>query len=141
MTREPIYSALFSLLQNAANFTTVSRKLKHWSDVSQNQQPAIFMAQRDEMAITQTGQPTVWTLHVDVYIYAHSNDPNQSAAPQINALLDAVVAALSGPNDNRQTLGGLVHYARVDGKIQTDEGWLGEQSIAVIPIQIKISTA
>jgi hypothetical protein len=140
MTREPIYSALFTLLQNSAPFVTASRRLRHWSDVPQNAQPALFMAQRDESATTQTNQPTVWTLHVDVYLYAHSNDPSRSAAPALNGLLDAVVTALGGPADNRQTLGGLVHYCRVDGKIMTDEGWLGEQSIAVVPIQIKVST-
>lgn len=139
ITREPIYSALFNLLSNAATFNTKSRRLRHWNDVPKDQQPALFMAQRSEVARTQRGQPTEWTLTVDVYIYCRT-DGKLDPGPIINPLVDAIEAALApNPIENVQTLGGLVHRAQVDGAIETDEGTLGDQSVAIIPITIYVS--
>ena len=50
MIREPIYAALFTLASGAANFVTVSRRLRHWSDVGAAEQPALFMIQKSETA-------------------------------------------------------------------------------------------
>ena len=35
-----------------------------------------------------------------------------------------------------QTLDGLVMGCRIDGKIETDEGALGAQSVAIVPITV-----
>ena len=140
MNRETIYAALFTLLSTSASFKTASRKLKHWSDVANVEQPALFQAQRTETASTVPGQPTVWMLHVDVYIYANTqSDPTIAPSQIINPLVDAIVRALSpNPIQNRCTLGALVEYVVIDGAIQTDEGVLGDQAIAVIPVLIKV---
>lgn len=139
MTREPIYAALFTLLGNAAPFATKSRRLRHWNDVSKDQQPALFMAQRSEIASTVRGMPTEWTITVDVYVYSRT-DGKLDPGPIINPLIDALEAALApNPIENAQTLGGLVHWCRIDGAIETDEGTLGDQSVAIIPITIFVS--
>ena len=39
--------------------------------------------------------------------------------------------------NNKQTLGGLVAHAWIDGVIETDEGVLGDQAVAIIPVVIK----
>lgn len=136
MNREQIYSALFDKVSGAANFKTKSRKLRHWSDVPQGEQPALFMVQTGEAAETIRGQPTRWTLRVDLYLYVRTTGAS-IPAQQINPLLDAVVATLapSGP-DNVQTLGGLVHRCWIEGQIETDEGSLGDQAVVIIPIII-----
>jgi hypothetical protein len=36
------------------------------------------------------------------------------------------------------TLGGLVNYCRIEGDIETDEGLLGEQAVAIIPVSILV---
>jgi hypothetical protein len=56
----------------------------------------------------------------------------------MNPLLDALTAALAPPNpvENVQTLGGLVAHCWIEGGIQTDEGVLGGQSVAIVPIRI-----
>jgi len=139
INREPIYAALFNLLAATSGITTSSRILKHWDDVPSADQPALFMAQGNQSAKTERGKPTLWTLDAKVYIYVKT-DGDQVPSSVINPILDAIEAALSGnAAENVQTLGGLVDYARIEGTIETDEGTLGTQAVAIIPISILAS--
>ncbi len=133
MNREPIYAALFAALASAAPFVTASRRLRHWSDVGPAEQPALFVAQR------RKGLPPKWTLALEVFIYVHAPDDVTPPASALNPLLDAVEAVLA-PADPAaaQTLGGLVEHAWIAGKIETDEGVLGGQAVAIIPIEVLV---
>jgi hypothetical protein len=140
IAREPIYAALFGLIESAADFAVVDRRLRHWSDVSPAEQPALFMAQKTETAAVKTlGAPIVWTLSVDLYLYAHSSDPYLAPATILNPLLDAVEAALApSAATGLQDLGlpAQIQHAYISGKIETDEGVLGDQAVAIIPVEI-----
>ena len=140
INREPIYAALFGLIETAADFAVVDRRLRHWSDVAPAEQPALFMAQKTELASIKTlGASTVWTLAVDLYVYVHSSNPYLAPATVMNPLLDAVEAALApSATTGLQDLGlpATVQHAYITGKIETDEGVLGDQAVAVIPIEI-----
>src|SRR5689334_8248081 len=135
IAREPIYAALLDLAAGAAGFVTAERRLRHWSDVAPAEQPSLFMAQKSEIAAVKTlGAPTVWTLLVELYLYAHSSDPHLAPAP-----VDAVEAALApGATTGLQDLGlpSMVQHATITGKIETEEGVLGDQAIAIIPVEI-----
>jgi hypothetical protein len=82
--------------------------------------------------------PSKVLMHVELYIYNLSTaDPYASPAIGLNKLMDAVTAALSPMGGaTEQTLGGLVSYCRINGQINTDEGVLGDQAVAIIPIEI-----
>lgn len=140
-TRESIYAALFAKVSQAATFVTISRRLQHWTDVAASAQPALFQAQVDETAHTTPGPglPTSFILRVDLYLYANTGgDATLSPSTILNPLMDAVLNALAfEPNSGKQTLGGLVDYCVVDGRIQTDEGVLGNQGVVIIPIVMK----
>ena len=140
IAREPIYAALFALIESVAPFVTAERRLRHWSNVAPAEQPALFMTQKSESATTRAlGAPSVWTLNVELYLYAHSSDPYLSPATILNPLLDAVEAALApAATTGLQDLGlpAMVQHAMIAGKIDTDEGALGDQAIAIIPIEI-----
>ena len=139
MNREAIYSALFAAVSVAPGLVTKSRKLKHWNDVPASQRPALFQAQKNEVAMVQTSQPTRWMLNVDLYLYV-STQGATSPGSVLNPIVDAICATLDfQAGGNRQTLGGLVHYARVDGSIETDEGTLGDDAVAIIPVAILTS--
>lgn len=137
--RETIYAALFAKVSAAANFTTISRRLQHWADVSSSLQPALFQAQVDETAQTIPGLNTVFVLRVDLYLYANTQgDTTLSPSTILNPLIDSVLAALAPDKiTNKQTLGGLVEYCVPDGKLATDEGVLGDQGVCIIPITMK----
>jgi hypothetical protein len=140
IAREPIYAALFDLAAGAAGFATAERRLRHWSDVAPAEQPALFMTQKSETAAVKTlGAPAVWTLLVEFYLYAHSSDPYLSPATVLNPLVDAVEAAFApAATTGLQDLGlpSMVQHAMIAGKIETEEGVLGDQALAIIPVEI-----
>ena len=142
MNREQIYGALFAKLSAAANFATASRRLRHWGDVGPAEQPALFQAQKSETAKRMRGLPPRWTLEVELYVYAQAPDELTAPASVLNPLLDAIEAALAPAGvdlaANVQTLGGLVSHCWISGKVQTDEGVLGGQAVAIVPIEIVV---
>lgn len=141
MIREKTYEAFFRKITGCAEFLTTSRRLKFWSDVSQADQPALFMAQRTEETLQVPGMPTIWILRVDLYIYAHTRgDPTKSPSTVTNPLVDSVCNILK-PNivTGKVTLGDLVEHAWIEGHIQSDEGALGDQGVVIIPIAMKVS--
>jgi hypothetical protein len=139
INREAIYAALFAKLAASGGYVTTDRRLKHWADVPKENQPALFMAQTGEIGERATGQPTKWTLSVDVYVYCRAEE-EAAPGPIINPLLDSIEAALEPTVvESVQTLGGLVHHCRINGAIETDEGTLGAQAVAIIPITITVS--
>ncbi len=137
MNREAIYGALFAKVSTSSSFLTASRRLRHWSDVGPAEQPAIFMVQKSETAQRVKGLPPKWTLSVDLFVYVHAPDDISPPASTLNPLIDAIEAALAPPipTDN-QTLGGLVDHVWIAGRIETDEGTLGRQAVAIIPLNI-----
>lgn len=136
MNREPIYAALFGLVSAAPGLVTTSRKLLHWADVPSSQRPALFQAQVSETAMRVTGQPTRWLLSVRLYLYV-STLGAASPGEVLNPIVDYIDAALADPFPGvSQTLGGLVHYARIEGTMETSEGTLGDDEIAIIPVSI-----
>jgi hypothetical protein len=140
MTRETIYAALWAKISSLSGFNTRSRRLKHWVDCEDAELPALFMAQAGEMATQKRGLPAKWSFIVNLHIYVSSGaDPNSSPAPVLNALLDALEAALAPDKLGFCTLGGLVVNAWISGKIMTLEGILGGREIALVPVEIEVN--
>ena len=140
MIREPIYAALFALISAASGIVTASRRLRHWTSVEAAEQPALFLVQKKEAAHQAEGAPTTWRAELDVYVYCQAPDDTTSPAIVLNPLLDAIEAALTPQGADSligvQTLGGLVKHCWISGAIETDEGALGGQAVAIVPIEI-----
>jgi hypothetical protein len=138
--RETIYSALWLLGAQAGSFASANRRLRHWADVAPAEQPALFMSEKGGHAVVKAlGAPIVWTLYADFYIYVHTSDPYAAPAMILNPLLDALEQALApSPATGIQNLGlsDMVQHAYIAGKIETDEGVLGDQAIAIVPVEI-----
>jgi hypothetical protein len=138
--REAVYAALWTLGSTAGTFASANRRLRHWADVAPIEQPALFMSEKGGHAVTHAlGAPIAWTLYADFYIYVHSSDPYEAPATILNPLLDALEQALApSPATGIQNLGlpMMVQHAYISGKIETDEGVLGDQAIAIVPVEI-----
>jgi len=137
--RETIYQALMDLLVDP-EIKTLSRRLKHWSEVPPGDQPALFITQKLETAKFTTRMPTSWVLSVDLWLYVNTGgDSDKTPMSIVNPILDRIVQKLlpaSGVEE--QTLGGLVERCRIDGAIETDEGVLGDQAIITIPVTMLV---
>jgi hypothetical protein len=138
--REAIYSALWLLGSGAGTFASANRRLRHWADVAPAEQPALFLSEKGgHAAVKAQGAPIVWTLYADFYIYVHSDDPYAAPATILNPLLDALEQALAPSSATGiQNLGlpDMVQHAYIAGKIETDEGVLGDQAVAIVPVEI-----
>src|SRR5215469_13714145 len=140
IVRESIYGALWALGARAASFASANRRLRHWADVAPAEQPALFMSEKGGHAVAKgVGTSIRRTLYADFYIYVHSSDPYLAPAMLLNPLLDALEEALApSPATGIQNLGlpTMVQHAYIAGKIETDEGLLGDQAIAIVPVEI-----
>ena len=137
--REAIAAALFDVARDSGGYVTVGRRLRHWSDVTPTEMPALFMSEKGGHAAYQAqAVPTTWTLRYDFFIYAHSSHPYRAPAIVLNELLDSLERALlPSPTTGLQRLGlDTVRHARIEGEVQTDEGVLGDLAIAIVPVEI-----
>jgi hypothetical protein len=139
--RETIYAALFDLMnQLPGGFTTSGRRLRHWADVRPDEQPAAFQQQVSEEATVPVvrGIPQKWNLHANWWIYCWCEQyPDGVPSTQINQYLDYVDKAIPSGGTQVLTLGlEGVSEVRIVGTIKTDEGLLGNQGVAIIPIRI-----
>jgi len=142
MSREAVHVALFNLLQGATGFKTTGRRMIHWSEVAPEDQPALFLsAGNDEpQSLRRAGGPAMHKLSFTVVMYANATlASGEAPATAMNPLIDAITSLFSTVNGAKQTLGGLVQWAVVSGPIETDEGVLGDQSFAIVPLEVVVS--
>lgn len=139
MNREAIWTKIFDVLTTIKDFQESGRKVIHWNDCPAF--PAVYLNQGGE-TVRKPGRgiPSIYELQADIYIYCR-NESNGVPAIQINELLDKVIVALLPPNpiDNKQTLGGIVEDAWVEGEISRDEGTLGDFGVAIVPFKVLVS--
>jgi hypothetical protein len=139
MNIDPIAAALFTKLSTSSVFVSASRKFKHFADLNAGDQPSLYLVQKGIQVSPVPGLPPVYVFTFDALVYVNTGgDESVPPASILNPLLDALLASLTpvGSQD-KQTLGGLVVHAWVEGHIETDEGMLGQQGYAIVPISIK----
>src|SRR6516162_10969058 len=142
--REKIYDALFQIGAKAPGLVTTSRRARVWSQVPASEQPAFFQQQiKEEVRSTYVRMPHIWTLIVDWIFYIYAGDDQLAVMSSLmNPILDYVDRNFPAPPIRpdqphmKQTLGGLVVEAKIIGEIRTDEGVLGNQGVAIVPIRI-----
>jgi hypothetical protein len=141
MSREAIQAALFAhLTDNATGLTGIkiaSRRLKAPQDVGAGNCPALFQIYKGETVEWSGMRPLKRTLHLDLVLYVHSGDKSFPTSSLLNPMLDAIESSLGAADPVRVlTLGGLARRVTINGRIETDEGLLGEYAYAVVPIDI-----
>jgi hypothetical protein len=141
MSREAIQASLFELLSDAVSgvvgLKLASRRLKSPQDVGPGNCPALFQIYRSETVEWTGVQPRKRIMHLDLVLYVHSGDRSFPTSSLLNPMLDAIEQRLNADDPGRvETLDGLAKRVTINGKIETDEGLLGEYAYAVVPIEI-----
>jgi hypothetical protein len=141
-SRETIMQALFQLVDGYTPnpFIRRSRATKHWTEVDLGDMPAFFQLETGETGEQLSGTPEKRTLQVLWLAYVNrGSDLWQPSGTLLNPLLDVFDTVLKAPPGfDKQTLGGLVTYARHAGKTDITEGPLGPQIIVSYPIHILV---
>ena len=120
---------------------TTGRRVIPWGDCTD--QPALFLRDTDErLEYTNTLLQTQ-TIKAEVWLYNRSGgDKTIAPITGLNNMLDAVQAAIApdDPQGLRYTIGGLVFWARMIGRVEKDPGDMddGGQSVAVADIEILV---
>lgn len=143
-TRKAIFDALYARLGTVQGVTTLGRRLRSFDEVQPSEQPALFMQPGSQVAENTPGLPVKWRLAVDLYLYVHDTT---AAGPSelLQELLDRIEAALRATSaeahgeDAPTTLGGLVLACQIAGPIESDEGSLGAQAVAIVPLELLVS--
>jgi len=142
-TRETIYQALFVKLSQCYQFKTISRRYRLPNAVTQEQRPAMFLVEGNELVVQDfTGKPGETTLNVMLYVYTWAKGREDTGPPPIsllNPIVDAVVAVLTPDLVMlTQNLGlpGIVHHAWIEGEIGKRAGDFDGEGLLTIPIKI-----
>lgn len=142
MSREDIYSALFSLLQGlktAGHIKVCDRRVRFLEEMAISELPALFMSVDRQHTAHVGGLPSKRTLAAKVYLYAANPDKHRSAGVVMNGLLDIIEQTMTPPPaEEFLTLGGLVRHAWIDGSIEVFEGPQGEKTAAILTITMLV---
>jgi len=138
VSRDTITDALQKLVFAVADFKTTGERVSHWDQVAN--QPAAFVRWLGDAYGGADLIMVPVTLHFEIWFYVKAPSPTSSAAEPLRELVDDLEAAMApdDPRTNRLTLGGLVQDCRLEGESLIDQGDVGGQGKAVIPVRIDV---
>lgn len=156
-SRSQVMSAILALIQNMAfsqpingastwltgpgdkGNLTVSAKLRLWADVPVDQQPAAFLVTHRELDEYRGLGLLRRRLELGVWCYSRSD--NTPGGEQLDTMMQAFEQAfctIDNPSSGSNTLGGLVYFCRIEGKVFKDPGDLDNQTLLIVPLVIEM---
>lgn len=147
-TRNQVMTKVLSIIQGmtfaipitgATTWKTVSNRLRLWGDVSPDQQPYACLVTHNETDEYRGLGLLRRRLNLGVWCYTRSD--SSPGGPQLDTLLEAFEAAFNvadDPSHNTNTLGGLVYWCRIEGRVFKDPGDLDNQTMLIVPICVEM---
>jgi hypothetical protein len=138
-TREQVAVALFNLVSGVPGIQYASRRPAMWSNSVA--MPALYMGNSIEEYVykADTATPPVVVISFDFFLYIDAGqDPNTTPDTKMNALLDAIEAAIGNVPGIPQTLGALVHSCWIEGQVHRAPGYINGQGLALITVKILV---
>lgn len=118
-------------------FLTTSRRFQYWNQCEA--QPALFLRGKNEdLDYPQGNIQQLQVIRAEVWVYTRAGD-DATAVPEIalNNLLDAVQSVFQADSPMGVfTLGGLVSWCRMSGKVDKQPGDPSGQAMAAADIEI-----
>ena len=126
--------------------STVSNRLRLWADVAVDQQPAAFLVTHREMDEYRGLGLLRRRLELGVWCYSQSGQPGADqpgAQPDLDVMMEAFeqqfgANAADNFSTNQLTLGGLVYWCRIEGRVFKDPGDLDGQTLMIVPIVVEM---
>ena len=147
-TRTQVMTAILSVIQGmsfatpingASTWNTVSDRLRLFSDVPSDQQPAAFLVTHRE--VDEYRGLGLLRRRLELGIWCYSRSDSSPGQPQLDTMMEAFEAAFIKPDNfsiNMNTLGGLVYWVRIEGKVFKDPGDLDNQTMLIVPLVVEM---
>lgn len=148
--RNAVMNAVMATLQNmtfatpingATTWRTVSNRLRLFGDVPSDQQPAAFLVTHREL--DEYRGLGLLRRRLDLGIWCYSRSDNSPGGPDLDTMMAAfetsfVLNGVDDPIRNANTLGGLVYWTRIEGRVFKDPGDLDNQTLMIVPISVEM---
>lgn len=147
-TRNQVMTAILNLIagmtfstpiNGQTTWQTVSNKLRLWSDVSSDQQPAAFLVTHKEQ--DEYRGLGLYRRRLELGVWCYSRSDSTPGAPQLDTMMEAFEATFNVADNfstNSNTLGGLVYWCRIEGKTFKDPGDIDNQTLLIVPIVVEM---
>lgn len=126
-------------INGAATWVTVNNRLRLWADVAADQQPAAFLVTHKET--DEYRGLGLLRRRLELGIWCYSRSDSSPGGPQLDVMMEAFEAAFIKPDnfsDNCNTLGGLVYWCRIEGKVFKDPGDIDNQTMMIVPLVVEM---
>lgn len=151
-TRETVLGAILAQVQamtfspavsGTTAWVTTSRRLKLWGDVPAEAQPAAYVVEHEEHDEYRNLNVLRRRLNARVWCYARTDDPNIVGGTLLNTMLEAFDAKFGMTSADSfatggNTLGGLVYFCRMEGRVLKDPGDIDNQALLIIPLVVEM---
>jgi hypothetical protein len=127
-------------INGTMTWNTVSNRLRLWGDVSADQQPAAFLVTHRET--DEYRGLGLLRRRLDLGIWCYSRSDNGPGAFDLDTMMQAFEEAFTvadDPGHNANTLGGLVYWCRIEGRVFKDPGDLDYQTLLIVPLVVEMA--
>jgi hypothetical protein len=128
-----------SAINGATTWRTVSNKLRLWGDVSPDQQPAAFLVTHRETDEYRGLGLLRRRLELGVWCYTRSD--SAIGSEDLDTIMEAFESTFNivdNPSTGCNTLGNLVYWLRIEGKVFKDPGDIDSQTLLIVPMIVEM---
>lgn len=148
--RNAVMSSILNIIQGmtfatpingSTTWKTVSNRLRLWGDVNSDQQPAAFLVTHQEMDEYRGLGLLRRRLNLGVWCYCRAN--GGQGAPLLDTMMESfeqsfITNGIDNPGENLNTLGGLVYWCRIEGRVFKDPGDIDNQTMLIVPLIVEM---
>ena len=121
--------------------TAIQAKLRLWGDVPPDQQPTAFLVTHNET--DEYRGLGLLRRRLNFGIWCYSRGDAIPGASQLDIMMEAFEKAfcvVDNPSTNCNTLGGLVYWCRIEGKVFKDPGDIdpSSQTLLIVPLIVEM---
>lgn len=129
-----------SPVNGALTWNTVGNKLKLYSDVSREQQPAAYVVTHQETSEYRGLGLLRRRLNLGIWCYCYPEETT-SGADLLDTLMEAFESAFCVPDDpstGNLTFQGMVYWCRIEGRVFKDPGDIDGQAMMIVPMVVEM---
>jgi len=147
-TRDQVMAVILAKIQSmtfsspingSSSWRTVSNRLRLWGDVSPDQQPyACLVTHRESDEYRGLG---LYRRRLELMVYCYTRSDSSPGAPDLDTIMESFESVFNVADDfgiNSNTLGGLVYWCRIEGRVFKDPGDLDSQTMMTVPLVVEM---